>query len=320
MKKLGEFGLIDRFLSKLPSQKAPGILIGPGDDAAVIREKRDLIFTTDMLAEGIHFRREWMTLEEIGRKAIRVNVSDIAAMGGIPRYALISVGLPKSLSLKEIDKLLVGLAHGVREAGVTVLGGDTNSASSLVINITLIGVSSGRVLTRGGAKVGDFLYTTGSLGNSALGLEALRRGKKKGFELFIQSHRLPPDRIRVGHYLAKNRNVHAAIDLSDGLAGDLSHILQESSVGAEIFVDRLPAAKDFRKKAAELKIDPLRLQLSGGEDYELLFTARGAIPQNIAGVPISKIGKILPHKMGLRWIGSKGSRVRIPFQKGFEHF
>lgn len=320
LSQIGEFGLIERFLSKL-GLRGSNVLLGPGDDCAVIRVGRArILLTTDMLVEGTHFRRDWMSPKEIGAKAILVNLSDIAAMGGDPRFALLSVGLPRSFSVSEADQLFRGMKEVAQKNGVAIVGGDTNASARLVVNIVLIGLSHDRrVLKRSGARAGDVIYVTGTLGDAALGLEALRRGKRRGYERFVRRHRRPPCRIGIGRKLARNRRVHSLIDLSDGLAGDLGHILEASGVGAEIDREAVPVSPGFLDGARRLGEDPDRLKLAGGEDYELLFTADPRLPSKIDGVPLTKIGTILPKRFGLRWVDSQGRRYSRKIY-GFRHF
>jgi thiamine-monophosphate kinase len=313
---LGEFELIRKITKslKLPSS----VLIGPGDDCAVVRlcnKKRARqasslhLLTTDMLIEGKHFRRDWMTSREIGEKAMRVNLSDIAAMGGKPLFALVSVGLPKSFRVSEAKELFLGLRKAAEKSRTAIVGGDTNRADRLTVNVAIVG-EAGRFLTRSGAKVGDAIYVTGTLGDSVLGLAALRKKKKKGYEFFIRKHFCPPDRLSVGLKLAANRQVHSLIDLSDGLAGDLEHLLKASRVGADIWRDKIPSSPGFIRKAEGLGLDPEKLQLTGGEDYELLFTASAhvKIPPKINGASVTRIGSILPGKSGNSLKGLTGFR------------
>lgn len=325
--QIGEFGLIRKFISNLPPFPR-AVVVGPGDDAAVVCLGRArqasplLLLTTDMMIEGVHFRKDWMTAREIGDKSMRVNLSDIAAMGGIPKFALVSVGLPKKMSVEEAGQIVRGITQAARESGVAVVGGDTNASPKLVINVAVLGEARGRFLTRKGARSGDFLYVTGTLGDSSLGLHALQRRKRSGFKKFIRRHLSPPLRIAVGERLAGRPQVHAMIDLSDGLIGDLGHILEASGVGAEVWVDHLPRSAGFADKAKSLRLGPLSLQLTGGEDYELLFTAspRTRIPRKIDGVPVTKIGMILSRKAGLRLVDRVGHRYFQRKFKGFSHF
>lgn len=319
--KIGEFGLIRRLTRHL--KKRSGLLVGVGDDCAVVRPVagKPMLLTTDMLIEGIHFRREWMTAREIGEKSMLVNLSDIAAMGGTPLYALVSVGLPKNFGLREATSLFGGLRRVAEREGVSIIGGDTNASRMLVINVTVVGEAGGqRIPTRSRARVGDSIWVTGTLGQSALGLQALRKNRRKGCEKFIASHKKPPCRIHVGKALADNPHVHSMIDLSDGLLGDLGHILKASGVGAEIVIDSIPVQVSFFQKVRQLALDPDFLKLSGGEDYELLFTAsdRAAIGDKIAGVRVTKIGSISPKQSGMKLVDSQGRRYRAKIS-GFDH-
>jgi len=321
--KLGEFGLIQRFISKL-SQKKTRIVVGPGDDCAVIKtgSSSSLLCTTDMLIEGVHFRRDWMTPRQIGAKAIRVNLSDIAAMGGVARYALISLGLPARTTLKEADQLFEGMSKTLESVGGTIIGGDVNASQKWVINVTLLGEPShGPVMTRSGARVGDAIYVTGTLGDSSLGLQALKKKKKTGYGFFIQRHYQPPLRLEIGRYLACQSLVHSMIDISDGLGGDMQHILDASHVGAEIRMDRIPVSKKFISLSRKMGSDPHQLILSGGEDYELLLTAspKLKIPKKVKGVPITKIGYIIPYRSEIRFVNSQDRRCDIGL-RGFKHF
>ncbi len=323
MKRLstvGEFGLIQKITSRLRPQK--GVILGPGDDCAVVTlGQGTLLLTTDLLIEGVHFRREWMTAREIGFKSMRVNLSDIAAMGGKPLYALVSAGLPKSMTVPFATDLFRGLQKAGEEAGCAIVGGDTNASDRLILNVAVAGEAPfGRFVTRGGARVGDGLYVTGTIGGSALGLKALQKGRRQGYERDVRAHVRPPLRLDVGRFLTRLKGVHAMIDLSDGLAGDLCHILDRSGVGAEVDVGRLPVPVGFDRRVRSLGADPAALALSGGEDYELLFAAspRVKIPPKIHGVPVTKIGRITRKRDGLRWVGRDGETLlRV---QGFQHF
>jgi len=318
---LGEFRLIHQLTQGLKLNE--NVVIGPGDDCAVVRvDGRRLLLTTDLLIEKVHFRRDWMTAREIGFKAMRVNLSDIAAMGGRPLYALISLGLPKSSPVSFARNLFRGLRDAAEEAGCSIVGGDTDASDRVIINVALIGEAEKIFLTRHGARAGDDLYVTGTLGGSALGLKALQKKRRKGFEPFIRNHVTPPLRIKVGQFLTRLRGVHALIDLSDGLAGDLRHVLDQSGVGAMVEIERIPVPKgfaEFARRARALKIHPVDVALAGGEDYELLFAAspRVKMAGKIHGVPITKIGRIT-RKTDLRFISSKG-RI-LSRGRGYRHF
>lgn len=319
--KTGEFQLIRKLTGPLRFSKKD-VMVGPGDDAAVVRPRgRGLILTTDLLVENVHFRRNWMTPEGIGFKAMRVNLSDIAAMGGVPRFALVSLGLPRETRGRYAERLFGGLRSAGKEAGVAIVGGDTNASDRLIVNVALIGEAGPRVLLRSGARAGDRLYVTGALGGSALGLAALKKGRRAGFGVFIARHRRPPLRIAVGSALARMPGVTALMDLSDGLAGDLPHLMESSGVGAEVNVGAIPRARGLVSAARRLREDPLALVLNGGEDYELLFAAspRVKIPKKISGIPITNLGIITPKTRGLRWLRSDGTVLAGDFS-GFRHF
>ncbi len=328
----GEFELIDRFISNLPKlHSKKNILLGPGDDAAHVRlHSQNMLVTTDMLIEHVHFRRDWMSDRQIGFKAMRVNISDIAAMGGAPRYAVISLGIPQKTKSQNIIQLMKGLTDAASQAGVEIIGGDTNAvppSAPWVISVTVMGEHTrGRVLSRAGARDGDDIYVTGFLGESALGLHLLKKiGKIKkdmvslsnhDIQKFIHRHFIPPNRVKIGQKLARLKGVHSMMDLSDGLVGDLGHILRASRVGAEIYTDKIPVTYEYRKTCQKLKLDPLRLALAGGEDYELLFTVspRVKMPHKIDGIPLTKIGKIKKsHLNRFKIINSSGEEVKIKY-------
>lgn len=328
----GEFQLIDRFISHFSKllRSKKNILLGPGDDAAHVRlDSQNMLVTTDMLIEHVHFRRDWMSDRQIGFKAMRVNISDIAAMGGAPRYAVISLGIPQKTKSQNIIQLMKGLSDAASEAGIEIIGGDTNAVSSgapWIVNVTLIGEKTqGRVLTRSGARVGDDIYVTGFLGESSLGLEALKK-KIKTFssaKSFIHRHMVPPARVKVGQKLAHIKGVHSMMDLSDGLLGDLGHILHASHVSAEIYTHQIPITKHYKEICKKLSVDPLALALAGGEDYELLFTVspRVKIPYKIDGIPLNKIGKIKNfHFNRLKLVNSSGEEMKISYRSYQHHF
>lgn len=323
--QVGEFSLIRSFISQI-SKKKSNIRVGPGDDCAVVdfSVKTSLLCTTDMLIEGVHFRRDWMTPYEIGAKSMLVNLSDIAAMGGWPLYTLVSLGLPPRTSLFHVDQLFSGMNEVLEKAGGRIMGGDLNASREWIINITLMGQAPrGHVLTRGGARVGDIVYVTGTLGNSALGLQVLKKGKARGFEKFVQAHKVPPCRLDIAKWLVSKKFVHSMIDLSDGLIGDLRHVLEASNAGAEIWRENIPFSSHFFDRSKALRVDPWKLILSGGEDYELLFTAspEHPLPARIRGVPVTPIGVIRPPRFGLCFLDASGQKCDMNYLGlGFEHF
>jgi len=327
LREIGEFGLIDR-IRKWMAASDPALVQGIGDDVAVIEMKtKILLVTTDILIEGIHFDRSWIDPYRLGKKALMVNLSDIAAMGGIPKYFLISIGLSKNLPLSFVSQFYRGLKEGAKRFGVDLIGGDTSLSQKIIINICLLGEGrKGNLLFRKGAKVGDSLFVSGTLGDSALGLKILqKKGARRGPKRLIEKHLSPCPRIELGQAIAKHRWATAMIDISDGLQIDTSHILEESGVGARIWEDRIPLSKLYRKWVHPYSKDPYQMALGGGEDYELLFTAPPEIKKRISSlalsfkIPITCIGEILPKKEGLRIIREDGKNYS-PSRLGFDHF
>lgn len=339
LSRLGEFGLI-RHLRRRFGRIGPSVLRGIGDDTAIVRAPagRPLLLTTDLLVEGIHFDLSTATFEDIGYKAAVANLSDIAAMGGRPRHLLVAVAIPPTRTPEDIDRLYRGLMQACRRHGVELVGGDTSaSRSGLFVSITLTGsIEAGRPLTRDGAGAGDLVYVTGTLGDSLAGLALLagrprRRpaagtGTPERYRRFlIRRHLRPSPRIPEGRFLAVHRLATAAIDLSDGLSGDLAHVCEQSGVGAEIEASDLPLSPACRAYASEHGTDPVRLALTGGEDYELLFTVS---PRNHAtltrlarraGYRFTRIGTIRPRGFGLRVKLGNGTTRRLTIA-GYVHF
>ncbi len=330
--EIGEFGLIER-LSKMTQQAEDRdkdawrrLIIGIGDDAAAYLSDNTIqLATVDSLVQDVHFSLSYTTWEELGWKSLAVNLSDIAAMGGLPHYALVSLGLPGSTEVADVIALYRGMIDIAGKFGLAIVGGDTVSSPFVFISVTVLGsagVKNARLLRRSAAKVGDKIAVTNSLGASAAGLEMLNKHLKFKPKLFTQlrrAHLKPYPRIAEGQLLVE-KGVKCGMDISDGLVGDLTHICQESKVGAQINVDLvpiLPAVKTcFGERALELA-------LTGGEDYELLFTAS---PQAINGVkkaiqcPITVIGEITAEKVGkVTLIDSQGKLFSLK-KTGWDHF
>jgi thiamine-monophosphate kinase len=327
LREIGEFGLINQ-IRRWMTPSDPALLQGIGDDVAVIEMRgKVLLVTTDILIEGIHFDRAWIDPYRLGKKALMVNLSDIAAMGGVPKYFLISLGLPKNLSLSFISLFYRGLKEGTKRFQVDLIGGDTSLSQKIVINICLLGEGKrGELLFRRGVKVGNDLFVSGTLGNAALGLKILQKegfmGRPKGL---IEKHLSPSPRIELGQALARHRLATAMIDVSDGLLIDTTHLLEESGVGARIWEDRIPLSRSYRKWIHSYSKDFYQVALTGGEDYELLFTASPEKKEKISTlalsskIPITWIGEILPQKEGFHIIRRDGKEYS-PGRLGFEHF
>ncbi|MBL0224022.1 MAG: thiamine-phosphate kinase [Geobacteraceae bacterium] len=270
---LGEFGLISRIANAARSGR--GVVTGIGDDAAVtaLTSGMQLLTSTDMLLEDVHFRRCWHDPYRLGRKSLAINISDIAAMGGIPRWATLSLAIPADMPLDFLDEFTRGFLAMAGEHGVALIGGDTcSSKQGLVISVTIIGEQLPElILRRSGARPGDEIWVTGTLGDAAMGLKLVERGE--GEEYLLNRLLDPIPRTTAGIVLAGSGQVTAMIDVSDGILGDFGHIAELSGVGGIIRLADLPLSPQFRAAAAGLPAFPHALALSGGEDYELCFTA-----------------------------------------------
>ncbi len=296
LSKIGEFGLIERFKRSIKTDSS--VIKGSGDDCAVLEfdKNRYLLFTCDMIIEGVDFASKDKPYL-IGRKALAASISDIAACAGTPKYAVISLGLPKNTSLGMIDKIARGIFDLAKEFKINIVGGDISKARQLTIDVSMLGfVEKKYLVLRSGAKIGDIIFVTGSLGGSI-------HGKHLKF--------IP--RIREARFLVKNFRVNAMIDISDGLATDLGHILEESKQGAIIYEELIPVSR-FAKNLSDA--------LSQGEDFELLFTlskeeAKKLLKDN--PLRFNLIGEIVQRKYGLKLIDRKG-RERTIQVKGFQHF
>ncbi len=326
LRDIGEFGLIDLIKRGLPSQ-GEKVLVGIGDDTAVIRGEGGncLLFTCDALVAGVHFDLSYTPYRELGWKAMAANLSDIASMGGIPGYALVSLCLPSSTAPTEVEELYRGMRELSERLGVRIVGGDTVSSPVLMISLALIGeVRKEHLVTRSGAKPGDSLLVTGTLGGSEVGLELLKgkRSLPKGMEEIVRRHLAPMPRLKEARILVENLKPSAMIDISDGLALDLSHLAAESGVGAEIWKERIPLHPQAEEAARFLGKSPYDFALYGGEDYELLFTLSPDQVQKakelLRETGLTLIGQILPAEEGLV-ISEEGRRSPLVV-RGYNHF
>lgn len=315
---LTEKALIARIRRRARSRR--GVLTGIGDDCAVlaIPSGHEALITTDFSLEGVHFRREWHPPESVGHRCLARGLSDIAAMGGEPIAAFLSLAVPRSLPQAWVAGFLRGLLRLAKRFDVTLAGGDTaESRSGVLADIVVLGsVPNGETVLRSGANPGDRIYVTGRLGGSAAAVELLLSGhKKKLRSQDYPEHFFPRPRVEVGKYLREHRIAAAMIDISDGLSTDLHHICEESGVGAVVDGDALPRAR-IGKPPREVD---LRFSLHGGEAYELLFTApeRARVPGKIAGVPVTEVGEITRHKRVL--LRNSGKKEKLE-PAGWEHF
>lgn len=287
---------------------------GPGDDAAVLhREGRRELLTVDTMVEGEHFTFEWFTPEQVGRKAIEANVSDIAAMGGEPRWALLALTLPGDRELALAERFFAGLYQACDKYGVALVGGDLTRGPVVVVTVTLAGEMEDRVpVCRSGARPGDAVMVTGSLGGAQAGL-LLLRGGVEGFEEVKRRHLEPEARLALARAIAPG--AHAMEDVSDGLARDLANLCEASGCGAEIQAEALPIEDAVRAAASRLGKPVLELALHGGEDYELLYTAD---PRIAATLPGSRIGRITAGRE-LRLVDSGGGSTALE-PRGWDPF
>jgi len=336
LKKIGEFGLIDRFRTRLKF-RSPRIKIGIGDDCTVYESKSGnyQIITTDALIENVHFKRSTTSLLLLGRKALSVNVSDIAAMGGTPHLALVSLGIPKSFPVRFLDDFYKGIDQVCMEHQIEIAGGDTTSSlRHLFINITMVGdVKKRHLISRSGAMPGDKIFVTGAPGESALGLKLLtsRRKKWKGKaglqKRMIQAHLDPVPRLSEAVKLVSSRvKVTSMIDVSDGLVQDLFHICENSGVGAVLNEEWLPRSAGITELCALNRLNLVDLILSGGEDYELLFTLKSEDVRKLeklfhdAKTPVTQIGEVSSQSGKMILAKSDGTCKSLHAFMGFNHF
>jgi thiamine-monophosphate kinase len=329
LKKLGEFGLIDR-IARLAPVAPSDIIRGIGDDAAVIAidKTRRLLFTTDTLVESIHFETSFTAPYLLGKKSLAVNVSDIASMGGTPHSFVICLSIPPGITYEFIKKFYTGVYAQAKKYSVSLVGGDTTSSpDKLVISISLLGTARAReVMYRRGARSGDAIYVTGFLGDSALGLSLLMK-KKAGASTnyLIKRHLDPVPRMAEGRAIAQRKAASSMIDVSDGLLADLRHILDESGVGAQLRLEQVPLSPSYRKTLQRGSADYYAAALCGGEDYELLFTVPPEKEKTIAAlrktlrVPLTRIGEVTGKKGELKIFDASGREVSYK-REGFTHF
>ena len=308
---VGEHAWIAALLRRIPrTETRHGVLLGAGDDAAVVRAGgRPLLLTTDCLIEDVHFRRAWLPPAALGRRAFGASVSDVAAMGGQARFALLAIEAPSRLSRAYLDAVVRGFRAAAARAGTRLVGGNLAGGRHLALTTAIVGTAPGRVVSRAGARPGDGLYVTGILGGSGLAVRSLRAGRRVPWPV-------PPLRLRAG--LALARVAHAMIDVSDGLAQDLGHLCRASRVGAEVRLDALPLAPACRRA---LGTAAARFAATAGEDYELLVAlppaAEARLPR--VGCRLTRIGEVVAGAPRPRFVDAAGRAVRLA-AAGYDHF
>jgi thiamine-monophosphate kinase len=306
--------LIDRIRRTARGNRSVGT--GIGDDCAVLRLPRshEALVTTDFSLEDVHFRREWHPSDSVGHRCLARGLSDIAAMGGVPRAAFLSLALPPDLPQKWVDQFVAGLLKLAKRYSVPLAGGDTaQSPAGILADIVVLGSApAGKAILRSGAKPGDLLYVTGALGSSSSALNRLRDGEKLKPKSHPK-HFYPEPRIAIGQFLREKKLASAMIDISDGLSTDLAHICDESKVGAVVYGNSLPMANGLGDGG-------LQLALHGGEEYELLFTAKPGrrIPKEIGGVPITRIGEMVRERQ--MKLAQPDGTAMILRSAGWQHF
>lgn len=328
IEQLGEFTLID-MIKQDTINKADHVVIGIGDDAAVVKatpEQLQLV-TTDMLVEQVHFDLATTSAWQLGYKAIAVNLSDIAAMGGVPRHVVISIGIPKKVTADFVVSLYEGMKAICREFGVNIVGGDTvASPHGLVINVTVMGeVQPDMLQRRSGARVGELVVVTGTLGDSSCGLDLLMQGDWQGYDFalpLVTRHLVPHPQVLVGPMLATlgSRSMN---DISDGLASEVNEIAVASQVGMHIYRQQIPLSKEVEAGARMLGKSAVDYALYGGEDYQLVFTIGREQFKLVAQVDIKTrltvIGEVTTQNQGVLLVAEDGS-TSVLEAKGYNHF
>ena len=298
LKDIGEFGLIERIRKKIRVDAS--VFKGIGDDAAILKPKagEEILLTTDILIEGHDFRLKEATPYEIGRKALAINLSDIAAMGGVPKHAVIAIGMPAHLPIRFVQELYRGIGDLARQFKVNIVGGDTSASEKIVLSVAVMGYGKAKsAVLRSGAKMGDVIFVTGTLGGSYASKKHLN---------FVP-------RISEAQFLVKNFKIHAMMDISDGLASDIHRITKASDVGAVIFKAQIPVSRHAKS---------IEAALTEGEDFELLFTLSTAEAERLMKMKPKKflpVGRIVSKAKGVMIVDEKG-RVKPLTEKGFDHF
>jgi len=322
LSQTGELSLLES-LRKRFGRMSRGVLVGIGDDAAVLRAGKNILLTTDMMVEGVHFDLSWITPFQLGFKLVSVNISDIFAMGGRPHSVLLNFSAHKNCTLDFFDRFFDGIAEALKTYRVSLIGGDISSADRIMLSLTAVGTGE-KILKRTGAKIGDCIYVTGTLGDSACGLSLLtkmertidfkkrvRKGLPVAWDIavpLLKRHLMPL--ARDPKHIAGRAT--AMIDISDGLLIDLSRLCKASGVGARIRAMDIPVSKEMKIASVCLGLSALELALSGGEDYELLFTAPAK-----AKIKAFCIGEIT--RSGIAVLNDNGEKMKVT-ARGYQHF
>jgi len=331
VRDIGEFGLIERIARKLPRSERS--IIGMGDDAAAVMVPTDnsVLVTTDMIVEDVHFTRKISTPQQVGWRCVAAGISDIAAMGGIPWWALVSLAIPEDCDVAWVDGLYDGMIDMASRYSVEILGGDTSrSKDKIYIDAVTLGQAPiWSLATRSLARPDEMVYVTGEPGRSAAGLEILtsRPSLAERFKPLVEAHLRPLPAVREAHFLAETGPLGAMIDISDGLMQDMRHICRLSGVGARIEADRLPICDTLRDYCDQVGKNQLDYVLAGGEDYDLIFTCEEDSAHKLEKLwakrfgnrlRLTHIGTVTEPSHGLKLVDAHGKEV--PFTGGHDHF
>ncbi|MFI5303953.1 MAG: thiamine-phosphate kinase [Nitrospiria bacterium] len=326
----GERKLLKNIFKKF-MRPIPGLKVGMGDDAAIVQPRlnRDLVYTTDTLIEKIDFDFNYTTYEQVGHKAMTANLSDIAAMGAFPKYYLLTLGIPSATTVSHVLNIIRGADRVAQRYSAGLIGGDLSESPVLIVSITLIGeIKPALPILRRSAVPDDILYVTGTLGDSKAGLEILKRsGMNKtdlGDKYLIRRHLAPDAKMKEGQLLSKNRLAHSMMDISDGFYTDILNLTEASGVGADIHLNELPLSSPLLKYGKSRNVNPVLIALSGGEDFELLFSVSPRNLKKLNQFILSKkinakaVGKVT-QKKGIRYLDKNGKVLKVK-KSGFEHF
>lgn len=332
---VGEFGLIDRIhvLIQKEGVETPRVTLGIGDDTAAVksREGYEILVTCDCLVEGRHYLPDFIYPMALGRRAMVVNISDIGAMGGLPLYAIVSLGLRGDTLIADVESMYRGFLKELNPFNASIIGGNITKTEGInFIDITLLGeAEQGKLMLRSSAEVGDSILVTGYPGQAAAGLQILLRSQSPQDvqnHPLVQAYNTPDHRAREGHAIARSGYAKAMIDTSDGLLADLGHICKESKVGAEIFQKQLPLSKTLIQEAERMKFDPYDLILSDSDDYELILTCPSqsvlkirSVVGSISKVPLSEIGRITEADAKIQLLLPDGNKRPVT-PSGWDHF
>jgi thiamine-monophosphate kinase len=327
---MNEFELINLLTEGAP-RKDRDLVAGVGDDCAVIDAgDRNWLVTTDALVEGVHFSLAFSNAYDLGKRIMAVNISDIAAMGGRPRFFTVALGVPGGMSDDRLRKLYDGIYSAAQEHKALLIGGDTVATDQLIASVTVIGeADKKKTILRSGARPGDALCVTGDLGKGALGLECLKAGNVSDETMpFIDWYRVPRPRVFEGQMLAATGFITAMIDISDGLMADVDHLAGASQTGYEIHVEKMPRVQGMGGIAQALKLDPIRLMLGGGDDYELAFTVSRNRHEDFKkwyrsdvgnDLKLTEIGRIIEDPARRVALAPDGIEIDVA-KRGYDHF